>query len=366
MKRTGMYILAGVLLAGSILLGPSEVWASEEEISYDQVASEGEQTARQEVGIEGMYPIYGTDVADGVYEIQVESSSSMFRVERAELTVHGGEMSAVLTLGGTGYLKLYLGTGTEAAGSPMEDYIDYEENEEGKYMYRLPVEALDLPIDCAAFSRNREKWYDRQILFRADSLPEGAVLVELPDYETLKREAKERRIEALRAEAKAEEEDDSESGEHIFDRPSFIEMEDGEYAIAVELTGGSGRSTVNSPAGLLVRDGLAWARVQWSSSSYDYMIVGGQKYLPVNEDGYSTFEIPILVFNEPMEVIADTTAMSTPHEVEYTLVFRGDDIMSADETPQAAAKKVVYMAGGIVAVCAAVSLMKKKRRKVQR
>lgn len=85
-----MYILAGVLLAGSILLGPSEVWASEEEISYDQVASEGEQTARQEVGIEGMYPIYGTDVADGVYEIQVESSSSMFRVERAELTVHGG------------------------------------------------------------------------------------------------------------------------------------------------------------------------------------------------------------------------------------------------------------------------------------
>lgn len=366
MIKAGKYMLAGVLLAGSMLLQPVQACASQEEISYDQTASEDEQAARQEVGVEGMYPIYGTDVADGVYEIQVESSSSMFRVERAELTVREGEMSAVLTLGGTGYLKLYMGTGAEAAESSLQDYIDYTEDENGKYTYEVPVEALDLPIDCAAFSRNREKWYDRQILFQAGSLPEGAVLTELPDYEALKREAKERRIEALRAEKEAETGSVPEQEEQTFEQPALIEMEDGEYAIAVELTGGSGRSAVNSPAGLIVKDGLAWARVQWSSSSYDYMIVGGQKYLPVNEEGYSTFEIPILVFNEPMKVTADTTAMSTPHEVEYMLTFRGDEIMSADETPQAAAKKVVGMAFGIVAVCAAVSLAKKKRRRMRR
>lgn len=144
--------------------------------------------------------------------------------------------------------------------------------------------------------------------------------------------------------------------------PAFIEMEDGEYAIAVELSGGTGRSTVTSPAGLIVKDGLAYARIEWSSSNYDYMIVGGEKYLPVNEEGYSTFEIPILVFNEEMPVIADTTAMSTPHEIEYNLIFHADEIMSKDQTPQAAAQKVVYMVVLIVAVCAVVSFVSKRRR----
>lgn len=148
----------------------------------------------------------------------------------------------------------------------------------------------------------------------------------------------------------------------ISSEPAFIEMEDGEYAIAVELSGGSGKATVSSPAGLIVQDGLAYARIEWSSSHYDYMIVGGEKYLPVNEEGNSVFEIPILVFNEPMPVIADTTAMSTPHEVEYSLTFHADEIMSKDQTPQAAAQKVVYMVILIVAVCAVVSFVSKRRR----
>ena len=102
---------------------------------------------------------------------------------------------------------------------------------------------------------------------------------------------------------------------------ALIDMEDGEYAIEVELTGGTGRTTVSSPAGLTVLDGHAYARIQWSSSHYDYMLVDGKKYLPLSEEGYSTFEIPITVFNEPMEVVADTTAMSTPHEISYQLTF---------------------------------------------
>lgn len=144
--------------------------------------------------------------------------------------------------------------------------------------------------------------------------------------------------------------------------PAFIEMEDGEYAIGVELSGGSGKATVSSPAVLIVKDGLAYAQIEWSSSHYDYMIVGGEKYLPVNTEGNSVFEIPILVFNEEMPVIADTTAMSTPHEVEYTLTFHTDEIMSKNQTPQAAAQRVVYMVIAIVAVCAIVSFVNKKRR----
>lgn len=374
MKREWRRWIGGVLLAGGILWMPILGYASEEgEISYDQVASEEDQVKPQEVGVEGMVPVYGTDIVDGVYDVEVESSSSMFRVESAELTVHEGEMTAVLTMGGTGYLRLYMGTKEEAAQSGAEDYIEFVENSEGKHTYTVPVEALDQPIDCAAFSKNREKWYDRQILFEAESLPSEAVLVELPDYEALKQEAKERRIAALREEKEAAEEEHVSSEKEMEDdtapvseTPAFIEMEDGEYAIEVALTGGSGRSTVNSPAGLFVRDGLAWARITWSSSNYDYMIVGNQKYLALNEEGYSTFEIPILVFNEPMTVIADTTAMSTPHEVEYKLTFYGDRVMDKDETPQAAAQKVVYMVFVIVAVCVLVSYMNKKKRNGRR
>ena len=143
---------------------------------------------------------------------------------------------------------------------------------------------------------------------------------------------------------------------------ALIEMEDGEYAIEVELTGGTGRTTVASPAGLTVLDGHAYARIEWSSSHYDYMLVGGKKYLPLYEEGYSTFEIPITVFNEPMEVIADTTAMSVPHEIAYELTFDMEGVMSKNQTPQAAAKRVVYMVIIIILVCIVVSFINKRRR----
>ena len=66
---------------------------------------------------------------------------------------------------------------------------------------------------------------------------------------------------------------------------------------------------------------MATAQIIWSSSNYDYMLVDGEKYLPVNEEGNSVFEIPVSFFDREIEVIADTTVMSKPHEIEYTLTF---------------------------------------------
>ena len=59
------------------------------------------------------------------------------------------------------------------------------------------------------------------------------------------------------------------------------------------LEGGSGRATVESPAALTVADGIMTATIVWSSPNYDYMLVDGEKYLPVNTEGNSTFEIPV-------------------------------------------------------------------------
>ena len=52
-----------------------------------------------------------------------------------------------------------------------------------------------------------------------------------------------------------------------------IDKEDGEYSIQVDLEGGSGKASVTSPTILTVKDGQAYAQIQWSSSNYDYMIV---------------------------------------------------------------------------------------------
>lgn len=99
------------------------------------------------------------------------------------------------------------------------------------------------------------------------------------------------------------------------------EFQNGTYQMEVELLGGSGRASVTSPAEVEIKDGKAVATLEWSSPNYDYMLVDGKKYLPVNTEGNSVFQIPVEAFDQDIAVIADTVAMSTPHEIEYTLNF---------------------------------------------
>ncbi len=145
--------------------------------------------------------------------------------------------------------------------------------------------------------------------------------------------------------------------------PVPIGMKDGEYAIGISMEGGSGKVTITSPATLIVEDGKAYAELEWSSTYYDYMKVGGETYLRLNDEGYSTFQIPITALDEPMVVIGDTTAMSVAHEIEYRLTFHTDEITSLSDTPQAAAKKCVIMGLGIMAVCIAISVVRSIRKK---
>lgn len=104
--------------------------------------------------------------------------------------------------------------------------------------------------------------------------------------------------------------------------PAETVPEDGDYTAAVTLEGGTGRATVESPAVLRCENGQFWATIVWSSPNFDYMKVNGEKYELVSEPGSnSTFEIPVSAFDQKLDVIADTVAMSEPHEVEYTLYF---------------------------------------------
>lgn len=256
-------------------------------VQVSETVEATEETAEQQsVGTEGMTPVLASELRDGVYQIQVDSSSSMFRIEACELTVKDGSMTADMKMGGTGYLKLYMGTGEEAAKAPEEKMIPFEEAADGSHHFTVPVEALDKELDCAAFSKKKEKWYDRVLVFRADSLPADAL------------------TDAAQVTAES------------------LGLADGCYIVEVSMEGGSGRVSVESPAKLVVKDQKAVAEVVWSSPNYDYMKVGEEKFLPVNQGGEtSVFEIPVTVFDRKMAVAADTTAMSTPHEIEYTLLF---------------------------------------------
>lgn len=284
----------------------SVVELSEAELAQEELAegayddAPAKNTQNQESGSlgdavkDGMEPVSADALKDGGYEVRVDSSSGMFRITECELTVQDGAMSAVMTMSGTGYLKLYMGTGAEAEQASEADFIPFVENADGKHTFKVPVEALDKEINCSAFSRKKETWYDRVLVFCSGSLPAEA----FADGEA--------------ATAKS------------------LKLEDGSYTVAVRLEGGSGRASVETPAALRVEDGNAFAVITWGSSNYDYMKVDGERLDLISTGGNSSFEIPVRVFDRKMPVIADTIAMSEPHEVEYTLVFDSTTIKKAE------------------------------------
>ncbi len=260
--------------------------AAAEQANTAAVADASQMTAVEAVGTEGMAPVCAEELKDGAYPVAVDSSSSMFKIESCELIVDGGAMTAELTMSSDAYGYLFPGRAEEAAAADASQYVTPEER-----TFALAIDALDAPVSCAAWSRNKELWYDRTLVFRADSLP-------LDAFETL-----------TTAES--------------------LGLADGAYAVAVTLGGGSGKAKVASPCALRVEGGAATAEIVWGSANYDYMRLGDEMFLPVNTEGNSTFVIPVAVFDRAFSVIADTTAMSQPHEIEYTLRFDSESIAAA-------------------------------------
>ena len=107
-------------------------------------------------------------------------------------------------------------------------------------------------------------------------------------------------------------------------------LADGIYTIEVSLEGGTGRATVLAPAKLEIENGQGFASIVWSSSNYDYMLVGDEKYEPVNTEGNSTFLIPVTDFDCEIPVVADTIAMSVPHEISYTISIDSSSIQKTE------------------------------------
>lgn len=141
------------------------------------------------------------------------------------------------------------------------------------------------------------------MIFKSDSLPEGVIDVADAD-----------------ADGMMIPEFGYEGGDKTV-KTAETKAEEGKYMLNVELSGGSGKAGITSPSEVTVRNGAVWAKIEWSSPNYDYMIVDGNRYNVLSSEGHSVFEVPVLELDKEFEVIADTTAMGVPREIEYTLKF---------------------------------------------
>ena len=240
---------------------------------------------------------------DGVYTAEFSTDSSMFHVSEAcdgkgTLTVKDGVMTIHISLGSKKILNLYPGLAEDAAKDgavllePTTDTVTYSDGmTEEVYGFDVPVPVIGEEFDLALIG-TKGKWYDHKVKV-SDPVAE----------------------------------DSREAANGSFDMSALA---DGSYTIELTMEGGSGRASIQSPTQITVADGAATAILEWSSPNYDYMLVNGEKYLPVNTEGNSVFKVPVEALDAPLTMIGDTVAMSTPHEVEYTVTFHSETLESAE------------------------------------
>ena len=299
MKKLLALTLAALLLA-AVLTGcasaPAEPPAADSQPTQtEQPAAEepaAEQPAAEEPPAAEEEPVAEEPaLADGVYTADFDTDSSMFHANEAcdgkgTLTVKDGEMTIHVSLVSKTILNLFPGLAEDAQKDgavllqPTTDTVTYSDGlSEEVYGFDIPVPALDTEFDLALIGK-KGVWYDHKVSVSNPEPLESA-------------------------------------GKTAQD----LGLADGSYTAEVAFSGGSGKSHIESPVTLTVKDGAVTATVVWSSSKYDYMIVDGERCDVLTTEPGSTFEIPVAAFDTDLTVIGDTTAMSTPHEIEYTLNF---------------------------------------------
>ena len=214
---------------------------------------------------------------DGCYTVDFETDSGMFRASetcngKGTLTVENGTQTLHVSLQSKKIVNLYVGTAEDAQQSgavwlePTVDTVTYSDGlSEEVFGFDIPVASVGQEFDLAIIG-TKGVWYDHTVSVR-NPVPQA-----------------------------------------------------GEYTCDVALSGGSGRAGVTTPTKLVSDGETLTATIQWSSPYYEYMIVDGTRYEPIQTEGNSTFEIPVTLDAE-LAVSASTVAMSQPHLVDYTLTF---------------------------------------------
>ena len=279
----------------------------------------------------------------------------MFKVVDCILTAKDGKMSAVLTLSGTGYGYLYMGTKEEATSADQSFWIPYQVNEEGKYTYTVPVEALDKELAVAAYSIKKGIWYDRTLTFQSETMKKIADLNStdsnnkgdsgntgnngntgnsgttggsnntgntgtnnsafpggsVPGTNSGKTDGNDGKADNV----SKYESDTSGSTSHV---DSGTTLKDGVYTPdRFTWSGGTGKVQITCNK-VTIQNGQAYATLVFSSDHYQYVKANGNKYYTTKGGGSATAVIPVAL-NQNNKIIGMTDKMSVAHEIEYTI-----------------------------------------------
>lgn len=309
-----MLCLCGVLCTGC---GNTELWSVSFVTSDTKQGSGDVPDKEKDAAQEEAAP----QLEDGVYMAEFITDSSMFHVNEAcdgkgKLTVKDGKMVIHVTLTSKNIVNLYPGLAGDAQKDgakllqPGVDTVTYSDGlSEEVNGFDVPVPALDTEFDLALIG-TKGKWYDHKVCVTNPVPVTEDASAETPD--------------GSQNDAQAQDQDTAQKAD-------IASLVDGIYTVELTFEGGSGKAQILSPATITAEGGKVTATVEWSSPNYDYMIVEGEKYLPVNTEGNSVFEIPVSAFDEPLTVIGDTVAMSKPHEVEYTITFHMESLYPAEQ-----------------------------------
>ena len=264
-------------------------------------------------------------IPDGTYSVDVATGTKMFKVVDCKLVVAGEKVSALVTLSSNGYDYLYVGTKEEAAAASQSTWSKWikEIPAEGKtqrmYKIEMTKDALSSGLSVASHSESKNSWFDRNLTFDLSSLKIYSIGNNVDD--AINNVVADKTPSDNNPAGNANNTNNTLTQNQIKDKLQSVDsssvVKDGTYTPSFGFEGGSGRATIACNK-VVVKNGKATATIVFSSPNFTWVKTGGKTYYNENKGGNSTFTIPVTL-NGKTAISAETTAMSQPHVIDYTL-----------------------------------------------
>ncbi|MBR3276769.1 MAG: hypothetical protein IKG08_09255, partial [Eubacterium sp.] len=246
--------------------------------------------------------------------LTVTNNAKDLTVDKAELNTVGGPSSnnyaenLIVTLKETGFDKAFIGSAADAAAAsetiaPAEGAftLAMRKNEQGpKELFNYLEQNIVISFHDSASDTWKEYKVNaskENMTLTVSALAEGEEIVNptpAPTPEPAKTDGTTAAV-------------DSSTG-----------LPDGNYTPdAFSFSGGTGKLNITC-TNISVRNGQAYATLQLSSKNITYVKAAGGTFYTQPSGSGTTVEIPVEL-NKNNRILALTTAMSTPHEVEYSI-----------------------------------------------
>ncbi len=313
-------------------------------------------------------------IADGTYQVNAEAGGMMFRVTDCVMTVKNGQMTAAVTLSSQGYNRIYLGDVNSAPGDE-KNWIFPDSLLAEQYTFQIPVEKLDEVMTIAVHTTKSNKWDTRTLTFHSEGMTKiadsnngnasngnnGSNGSLTPGGNNNNPGNASNGNNQGNAEnnngnsgttgnnttnnGKPDQESKYESdlNKSTARVNSTTGLKDGVYTPdSFSWSGGTGKVSITCSK-VTVTGGQAYATITFSSPHYQYVKANGNVYYPSAKTGSSTsFVIPVEM-NKNNSVVGMTTAMSTAHEIKYTIFVYIAEAAKANASARANGKEITVI-----------------------